>query len=71
VGVDERVEGASRRPPGLVLSDVDQVHQAAPICPFVEPHGSVVIFDDSEQAPDKVNVVRTVITRAITLVNPR
>src|SRR5215210_1062740 len=69
VGVDERVEGASGRPTGFVLLDVDQVHQAAPIRPLVEPHGGVVIFDDSEQAPDEVDAVRTVITRAVTLVN--
>src|SRR5215211_6807110 len=69
VGVDERVEGASGRLPGFVLLDVDQVYQAAQICPLVEPHGGVVIFDDSEQAPDEVNAVRTVITRAVTLVN--
>src|SRR5215218_790517 len=41
VGVDERVEGASRRPTGFVLLDVDQVEQAAPIRPLVEPHLSV------------------------------
>src|SRR5215213_8472952 len=69
VGVDERVEGASRRPTWFVLLDVDQVDQAAPIRPLVEPHRSVVIFDDSEQASDEVNAVRTVITRAVTLVN--
>src|SRR5918995_6363294 len=35
VGVDERVECASRRPAGLVLLDVDQVEQAAlPVRPF-------------------------------------
>src|SRR5918995_5773755 len=33
VGVDERVEGASRRPPWLVLLDVHQVEQAAQVCP--------------------------------------
>src|SRR5215208_3262997 len=31
VGVDERVEGASGRPPGFVLLDVDQVEQAAQV----------------------------------------
>src|SRR5215212_5689023 len=36
VGVDERVEGASGRPPGFVLLDVDQVDQAAPVRPLVE-----------------------------------
>src|SRR5687768_15036061 len=35
VGVDERVEGASRRPTWFVLLDVDQVEQAAQICPLV------------------------------------
>src|ERR671911_2888270 len=38
VGVDERVEGASRRPTWSVLLDVHQVEQAAQICPLVEPH---------------------------------
>jgi hypothetical protein len=46
VGVDERVEGASGRPTGFVLLDVDQVKQAAQICPLVEPHLSVASFDD-------------------------
>src|SRR5215217_6822059 len=41
VGVDERVEGASGRLPWFVLLDVDQVEQAAQICPLVEPHRSV------------------------------
>src|SRR5215208_4653536 len=41
VGVDERVEGASGRPTGFILLDVDQVEQAAQICPLVESHGSV------------------------------
>src|SRR5215211_2670885 len=44
VGVDERVEGASGRPAGFILLDVDQVDQAAPIRPLVEPHRSVAIF---------------------------
>src|SRR5215213_4839771 len=64
VGVDERVEGASRRPPWLVLLDVDQVEQAAQICPLVEPHGGVASFDDLNQASDEVDGVRTVITLA-------
>src|SRR5215218_8004457 len=55
VGVDERVEGASGRPPGFILLDVDQVEQAAPVCPPVEPHGGVAIFDDPNQAPDEVD----------------
>src|SRR5215217_4244190 len=33
VGVDERVEGASGRLTGFVLLDVDQVEQAAQVCP--------------------------------------
>src|SRR5215212_4511983 len=64
VGVDERVEGASRRPPGFILLDVDQVEQAAQICPLVEPHGSVASFDDLNQASDEVEAVRTVIPLA-------
>src|SRR5215212_5964778 len=31
VGVDERVEGASGRPPRFILLDVDQVEQAAQV----------------------------------------
>src|SRR5215203_5190736 len=64
VGVDERVEGASRRPPGFILLDVDQVEQAAQICPLVEPHLSVASFDDPNQASDEVEAVRTVIPLA-------
>src|SRR5215217_260132 len=60
VGVDERVEGASERLPGFVLLDVDQVEQAAQICPLVEPHRSVASFDDLNQASDEVDGVRTV-----------
>src|SRR5215212_1475689 len=60
VGVDERVEGASGRPPGFILLDVDQVEQAARICPLVEPHGGVASFDDPNQASDEVEAVRTV-----------
>src|ERR671920_1732114 len=60
VGVDERVEGASRRPTWFVLLDVDQVEQAAQVCPLVEPHGSVASFDHLNQASDKVDGVRTV-----------
>src|SRR5215218_5808054 len=69
VGVDERVEGASGRPPWFVLLDVDQVEQAAPVCPLVEPHGNVAIFDDSNQASYEVDGVRTVITPAVTSVD--
>src|SRR5687767_15046662 len=46
VGVDERVKGASGRPTRFVLLDVDQVEQATPIRPLVEPHGGVPSFDD-------------------------
>src|SRR5919106_3545838 len=47
VCVDERVEGASRRPTWFVLLDVDQVEHAAPLVrPLVEPHRSVAGFDD-------------------------
>src|SRR5215203_7559391 len=60
VGVDERVEGASGRPPGFILLDVDQVEQAAQICPLVEPHRNVASFDDLNQASDEVDGVRTV-----------
>src|SRR5215208_7226091 len=64
VGVDERVEGASGRLPGFVLLDMDQVEQAARICPLVEPHRSVASFDDLNQASDEVEAVRTVIPLA-------
>src|SRR5215217_7447914 len=64
VGVDERVEGASERLPGFVLLDVDQVEQAARICPLVEPHRSVASFDDLNQASYEVDGVRTVIPLA-------
>src|SRR5215208_2525940 len=60
VGVDERVEGASGRLTWFVLLDVDQVEQAAQICPLVEPHLSVASFDDLNQASDEVDGVRTV-----------
>src|SRR5919112_4004707 len=60
VGVDERVEGASRRSTWFVLLDVDQVEQAAQICPLVEPHGDMASFDDLNQASDEVDGVRTV-----------
>jgi|SRR5215211_1155514 len=46
VGVDERVKGASGKPPRLLLGYVDQVDQAAPVHPLVEPHGGVSIFDE-------------------------
>src|SRR5215211_4741000 len=60
VGVDERVEGAPRRPTWFVLLDVDQVEQAAQICPLVERHLSVASFDDPNQASDEVEALRTV-----------
>src|SRR5215204_1166245 len=69
VGVDERVEGASGRPPWFVLLDVDQVEQAAPIRPLVEPHGGMASFDDPNQAPDEVDAVRTVIPLAVSSVD--
>src|ERR687890_2580400 len=69
VGVDERVEGASRRSTGFVLLDVDQVEQAAQICPLVEPHLSVASFDDLNQASNEVEAIRTVITLAVSSVN--
>ena len=60
MGVDERVEGASRRLPRFVLLDVDQVDQAAPpVRPLIEPHGSVASFDHPDQASDEVEAVRT------------
>src|SRR5215213_7128452 len=69
VGVDERVEGASERLPGFVLLDVDQVEQAAQICPLVEPHLSVASFDDLNQASDEVDGVRTVFPLAVSSVD--
>src|ERR687890_1071362 len=60
VGVDERVEGTSRRSTWFVLLDVDQVEQAAPIRPLVETHLSVASFDDLNQASDEVEAIRTV-----------
>ena len=69
VGVDERVEGASGRPPGFILLDVDQVEQATPIRPLVEPHGGMASFDDPNQASDEVDGVRTVIPLAVTSVD--
>src|SRR5215204_555482 len=68
VGVDERVEGASGRLTGFVLLDVDQVEQAAQICPLVEPHLSVASFDDLNQASDEEDGVRTVSPLAVTSV---
>src|SRR5687768_8570007 len=53
VGVDERVEGASGSPSWFVLLDVDQVEQAAQVCPLVERHLSVASSDDLNQASDE------------------
>src|SRR5919112_1936903 len=69
VGVDERVEGASGRPTGFVLLDVDQIEQAASVRPLVEPHRNVASFDDLNQAPDEVDGVQTVIPLAVSSVN--
>src|SRR5215217_3750194 len=69
VSVDERVEGASGRPTWFVLLDVDQVEQATPIRPLVEPHRSVARFDDPNQASDEVDGVRTVSPLAVTSVD--
>src|SRR5215208_1143628 len=69
VGVDERVESASRRPTWFVILDVDQVEQAAPIRPLVESHGGVASFDHPNQASDEVDSVRTVIPLAVSSVN--
>jgi hypothetical protein len=69
VGVDEGVEGASGRPPCSILLHVDQVEQAAQVCPFVEPHRRVARFDDLNQAPDEVEAVRTVIPLAVSSVD--
>src|SRR5918995_57942 len=68
VGVDERVEGASRRLPGFILLDVDQVEQAAQVCPLVETYLGVASFDDLNQASDEVEAVRTVIALAVSSV---
>src|SRR5215208_6849372 len=69
VGVDERVEGASGRPTGFVLLDVDQIEQAASVRPLVEPDRNVASFDDLNQPPDEVDGVRTVIPLAVSSVN--
>src|SRR5215212_9351235 len=69
MGVDERVESASGRPIWFILLDVDQVEQAAQICPLVEPHGGVASFDDPNQASYEVDGVRTVIPLAASSVD--
>src|SRR5215203_6155393 len=60
VGVDERVEGTSGMSTWFVLLDVNQVEQAAQVCPLVEPHCSVASFDDPNQASYEEDGVRTV-----------
>src|SRR5215217_4613137 len=69
VGVDERVEGASGSPSWFVLLNVDQVEQAAQLCPLVEPHSGVTSFDDLNQASDEVDGVRTVFPLGATSVD--
>src|SRR5215217_8107297 len=69
VGVDERVEGASGRLTWFVLLDVDQVEQAAQICPLVEPHGGMASFDDLNQASNEVEALRTVFPLAANTVD--
>src|SRR5215218_1517770 len=69
VGVDERVEGASGRSTWFILLDVDQVEQAAQICPLVEPHGGMASFDDLNQASDEVEALRTVFPLAANTVD--
>jgi hypothetical protein len=69
VGVDEWVEGALGRPSWPLIFDVDQVDQAAPVRPLLEPHGGLHSFDDGNQAPDEVDALRTVIPLAVSSVN--
>src|SRR5215208_3483729 len=69
VGVDERVEGASRKPTWFVILDVDQVEQAAQVCPLVETHLSVASFDDPNQASYEEDGVRTVSPLAVSSVD--
>src|SRR5918994_738876 len=68
VGVDERVEGAPRRPTRFVLLDVHQVEQAARVCPLVETHRSVAGFDHPNRASHEVDGVRTVSPLAVSSV---
>src|SRR5918994_2197441 len=68
VGVDERVEGASGRPTRFVLLDVQQVEQAARVCPLVETHLSVAGFDHPNRASHEVDGVRTVSPLAVSSV---
>jgi hypothetical protein len=69
VGVDERVEDASGRHTRFVLLDVDQVKQAAQVCPLVEPHGGMASFDDPNQASYEEDGVRTVIPLTVSSVD--
>src|ERR671912_1368159 len=65
VGVDERVEGAPRRPTRFVLLDVHQVEQAARVCPLVETHLGVAGFDHPNRASHEIEAVRTVSPLAV------
>src|SRR5215208_1675611 len=70
VGVDERVEGASRSPTWFVLLGVDQIDQAAPpVRPLVETQLSVASFDDPDQASDEVEAVLTVLPLPVSSVD--
>ena len=48
---------------------VDQVEQAAPIRPLVEPHLGVASFDDPNRASYEVEAVRTIIPLAVSSVD--
>ena len=52
-----------------MLLDVYQVEQAAQVRPLVKSHRGVAIFDDSNQAPDEIDALGTVIAPAVTSVN--
>jgi hypothetical protein len=52
-----------------MLLDVYQVEQAAQVRPLVKSHRGVAIFDVSNQAPDEIDALGTVITSAVTSVN--
>src|SRR5918995_655805 len=65
VGVDERVEGAPRRPTRFVLLDVDQVEQAAQLRPLVETHLGVAGFDHPNRASHEIEAVRAVSPPAV------
>jgi hypothetical protein len=59
VGVDERVEDMSGKPPTrlLLLADVNQVDHVAPVHPLVEPHGGGSLFDELHKASGKLDVL--------------